>query len=479
MERGSGVLLHISSLEGGCIGGLGKAAYDFADRLREAGFGYWQILPLNPTSLYSGNSPYSSESLFAGNTYFLDWSEFVRAGWLDESDLYRRETEFTDYSLADGYSKKLLAKAFANADGQTVGKARAWAEDKPNLRVYALYAAIKDVFRSAWYEWPAEYRDFHGSGTAEFSEKHRKEIDAYIFGQYFFFRQFEKLKNYANGIGIKIIGDFPVYANFDSADVWANTPLFEVSGGKVVLGAGVPPDYFSATGQLWGNPVYNVAEHKKSGYSWMLDRFRTAADLCDVLRVDHFRGYESFWAVPYGETTAAHGSWRAGFGKELFGLLKKDRGAEIIAEDLGVITDGVRRLRDELGFPGMNVLQFAFGEDNSGYLPENNAKNSVTYIGTHDNDTLVGWLKKAGQAEKERILRHVGSDDYKAFFPYLFSSESDVVIISMQDMLGLDSRYRMNVPSKPDGNWVYKMRKGQFDDGLVKTFAGLNRDFGR
>ncbi len=479
MERGSGVLLHISSLAGGYIGGLGKTANEFVDKLAEAGFSYWQILPLNPTSPDSGNSPYSSESLFAGNTYFLDWNEFVSMGWLEKSDLFTGETEAVDYSLADEYSKKLLSRAYLNADDKTLKAVHAWAESKINIRVYALYAAIKDIFKTAWYEWPEEYRNFSLGSLAELTKKHQKEIDVYIFGQYFFFRQFNELKSYANKRGIKIIGDFPVYASFDSADVWANRELFEVKGSKVTLGAGVPPDYFSATGQLWGNPVYKIKEHKRSGYAWMLNRFNAAASLYDLLRVDHFRGYESFWAVPSGEKTAKNGLWRRGFGKELFELVKKTCDVEIIAEDLGVITDKVKHLRDKLGFPGMNVLQFAFNEENSCYLPENNAKNSVTYIGTHDNDTLVGWLEKAGEKEMERVRRCVGSDDYKAFFPYLLSSKSDVVIFSMQDILGLDSNYRMNVPSKPDGNWVYKMKKGQFDDELIKTFAKLNSDYGR
>lgn len=480
MKRGSGVLLHISSLAGGCIGGLGKAAYDFVDKLSDGGFSYWQILPLNPTSTASGNSPYSSVSLFAGNLYFLDWSEFVNYGWLKQSSLSDAETSFTDYGEADRRTRLLLAEAYAAADGESVAKAERWAADKENLRAYALYSAIKDVYDTAWYDWPIQLRDYNGDAVKKFAESHSKETGAYLFGQYFFFKQFEKLKKYANDKGVKIIGDFPVYASRDSADVWANGNLFEISGGSVTLGAGVPPDYFSATGQLWGNPVYNIAQHKKQNYAWMLDKFFTAADLCDVLRVDHFRGYESFWAVPEGEMTAVRGRWMPGFGKDLFDALGKISKVEIIAEDLGVITEDVNRLKDALGYPGMNVLQFAFGEDDSRYLPKNNAKNSVTYIGTHDNDTLVGWLSKAKGEEKARIEKFTGyKGDYKVFFPYLFSSNSDVVIVSAQDMLGLDSSYRMNTPSVPYGNWAYKMTSGQFDDKLVSAFAKLNKEYGR
>lgn len=473
-------MLHISSLPGCGVGGLGKYAFDFADKLKKAGFGYWQMLPVNPTSPSSGNSPYSSVSLFAGNRYFIDLEEFVNNGWLDKDDLALKPQEFVNFDQVDRHRRRVLKKAYLAADEKTVNKAEVWAMSHKNIYIYALYSAIKDCFKKPWNEWPTDLKEFKLQAAEDFAQKHKPQIRQYLFEQYFFFKQFAELKAYANKNGIEIVGDFPVYASFDSADVWANQNLFELENFEVKLCAGVPPDYFSATGQLWGNPVYKIAEHKKDGYRWMTDRFRTAAMLFDVLRVDHFRGYESFWAVPAGQKDAVNGSWKEGFGVDLFKTVEKQVGIEIIAEDLGIITDEVNALKDGLGYPGMNVLQFAYCEENSRYLPQNSVKNSVSYIGTHDNDTLAGWLDKACGYEMENIKKKTGYDgDIKVFFDELWSANSDVVIVAMQDMLSLGSKYRMNVPSVAQGNWTYQMKNGQFDDEKVAYFAALNLKNGR
>lgn len=480
MKKGSGVLLHISSLQGYGIGGFGKYAFAFVDKLKKAGFGYWQILPLNPTSLESGNSPYSSTSLFAGNRYFLDLDEFAKYGWLNEADLKIKSTGKVDFAAVDKHRKSVLKKAFDNADGETKQKAKNWAKKHKNIYIYAVYSALRDKLKKPWNEWQDGLKNFEPSEVKSAEEKYAEEISRYIFEQYFFFKQAKKLKEYANKNGIEIIGDFPVYASFDSADVWANQNLFELENFSTKLGAGVPPDYFSSTGQLWGNPVYKIEEHKKDGYKWMLDRFETASLLCDVLRVDHFRGYESFWAVAAGEETAVNGIWIKGFGKELFDKVKERTDIGIIAEDLGIITEQVNLLKEELDFPGMNVLQFAYGDWDSKYLPIHHQENSVSYIGTHDNDTLVGWLNNATGFELDNIKNKTGYDgNYKIFFEELMSSKSNVVIFTMQDMLGLDGSYRMNVPSVAEGNWDYQMKDGQFDDDLINYFAQLNARYGR
>lgn len=481
MKKGSGVLLHVSSLPGYGIGSLGKQAYHFVDRLKEAGFSYWQILPLNPTSPYCGNSPYSSNSLIAGNRYFIDLDKFVEYGWLDQSDLDMPVCQRVDFDAVDRHRNVVLKKAFDNASDDVKTQVKNWAKQNENIYTYALYCAFLSKLGLPWNEWPDDLRDCKKQAVDEFAKECANQIEQYLFEQYFFFNQFAELKKYANDNGIKIIGDMPVYASFDSADVWANQQLFEVDGYKTNFGAGVPPDYFSETGQLWGNPVYKVAEHKKQGYKWMLDRFKTAQTLCDVLRVDHFRGYEAFWAVPAGEKTAVKGKWVKSFGKELFDKIAEVANIEIIAEDLGVITPEVEKLMKDLKYPGMNILEFAYnGGDDSKYLPENHVENSVSYIGTHDNDTLVGWLDKIEGWEEKNMIEKTGYDgDYNIFFDELFASKSNVVVVAMQDMLGLGSDYRMNVPSVPNGNWSYQMKQGEFDDKLVAQFAKLNKKYGR
>lgn len=480
MKKGSGVLLHISSLPGHGIGSLGKQAFHFVDRLHEAGFSYWQILPLNPTSPYCGNSPYSSNSLIAGNRYFINLDQFVSFGWLEQSDLEMPVKDRVDYEAVDKHRKVVLKKAFDNATDEVKKQVAVWAKQNESIYTYALYSAFASKFGTPWTIWPQGLKDCDKKAIKKYAKECSDKIDQFLFEQYFFFTQFAELKKYANDKGIKIIGDMPVYASFDSADVWANQKLFEVEGYKTNLCAGVPPDYFSKTGQLWGNPVYKIAEHKKTGYKWMLDRFLMAQKFCDVLRVDHFRGYESFWAVEAGEKTAINGKWVKSFGKELFDKLGEVSDVEIIAEDLGIITPEVEKLMKDLDYPGMNILLFAYNSENSKYLPKNHLKNSVSYIGTHDNDTLVGWLNKVTGWEKENMIEQTGYDgDYNVFFDELFASESNVVIVSMQDMLGLDTTYRMNVPSVPNGNWSYQMKDGEFSDELVEQFAKLNEKYGR
>lgn len=397
--RKSGILLPVSSLPSKYgIGCFSKEAYKFIDRLKEAGQAYWQILPLGPTSY--GDSPYQSFSTFAGNPYFIDPEDLVARGYVtaEQCNAYDFGTDIhsVDYGKIYKSRFRLLKEAFDNSHieedarfQEFVQKNAYWLED------YALYMAVKDGFRGiCWAAWEDDIKLRTPAAMDKYRRKYAKEIAFYQFQQYLFQVQWEKVKTYANDNGIKIIGDIPIYVAFDSSDAWANPDLFQFDENcEPVAVAGCPPDAFSATGQLWGNPLYNWEHHKETGYAWWMQRLAACFERYDVVRIDHFRGFDAYYAIPYGEPTAEHGHWEQGPGYDIFRTMKEKLGEkEVIAEDLGFLTPSVIELVKKSGYPGMKILQFAFdSREESDYLPHNYTHNCVVYTGTHDNDTVMGW----------------------------------------------------------------------------------------
>ncbi len=492
--RESGILLPIASLPGKYgIGTFGKAAYDFVDMLAEAGQRYWQILPLGPTSY--GDSPYQSFSTFAGNPYFIDPDLLIEEGLLTrkEADAYDfgKKADQIDYLKLYNSRFKMLKKAFKRFDasgdrGYRSFKRRNsfWLDD------YALYMAIKNHFGGKSYiSWAEDIRRRDKKALDIYSAKYAEDVEFYCFLQYEFLKQWSGLKKYANKKDIKIIGDIPIYVAFDSADTWAGPQLFQFDEkGYPVAVAGCPPDAFSATGQLWGNPLYDWDYHKKTGYKWWIRRIKHCFLLYDVLRVDHFRAFDEYYSIPYGDETAEFGKWVKGPGYDLFAAVKKELGdLDIIAEDLGYITESVIRFVKRCGYPGMKILQFAFdSREDSDYLPHNYTANSVCYTGTHDNDTLVGWFPALKPADRKMALSYLNRDGFKndrdlaaSFVKLAESSVSRLCIIPMQDHLALDARARVNYPSTLGGNWVWRMKEGAFSHALAKRIKEMTKLYGR
>ncbi len=475
----TGILLHISSLASpGGIGTLGRAAYEFVDFLRAAGQKYWQVLPTGPTGY--GDSPYQSFSAFAGNPYFIDLDTCVAEGLtrgkkLPSYDFGRGA--FIDYGKL--FSGRLDALRFIydckNFDIKAVNSFAAdnsyWLDD------YALFAALKIHFgHIPLADWPEDIKMRRPAALKEYSEKLEDAAAFHKFVQYLFFSQFQSLKKYAARNGVRIIGDVPIYAGYDSADVWSRPQLFDLNESLDMNAvAGVPPDYFSADGQLWGNPLYDWQQLKKDGFDWWLKRLKHTFLLFDMVRIDHFRAFDSYYAVPAGAVTAATGKWRQGPGMELFSLVNKAFGAQrIIAEDLGEITDGVRRLIKDAGYPGMRVLQFAFdGNPENPHLPENYKEPCVVYTGTHDNMTVRGWYNSLSPAQKKRVRAASGYDKEKhssiaaALIETAFNSPAQIVVIPIQDYLFKDNSARMNRPAVPQGNWRWRLRPGEINQELA------------
>lgn len=491
--RASGILLPISSLpsEYG-IGCFSKEAYHFIGQLVRAGQKYWQILPLGPTGY--GDSPYQAFSTFAGNPYFIDLEVFIKEGLLYEHECrecdWGYNESYVDYGKQYGARNYLLRKAFSRfqpADDEEYAKFvernEEWLED------YCMFMAIKNSLGGkGWWEWPAELRKREKEAMEEMKEKLAEELAFYRFQQYWFHKQWCWLKSYANNNGIKIIGDVPIYVAFDSADAWANPELFQFDEENLPEAvAGCPPDAFSATGQLWGNPLYRWPYHKKSGYQWWIQRIAHSKELYDVIRFDHFRGFDEYYAVPYGDATAENGQWEKGPGAELFQVLKeKIEDLEVIAEDLGLLTESVVEMLEETGFPGMKVLQFAFdsGMDNV-YLPHKYDKNCVVYTGTHDNDTTKGWYARLPEWTKNFARRYTnceGRNDDECVWGMIrtaMSSVADLAIIPMQDILCVGNEARMNMPSSFGDNWKWRVRKGQFNEEHVNRLRDLTELYGR
>ena len=481
-QRECGVLLPISSLPSKYgIGCFSKSAYEFVDQLKAAGQGCWQILPLGPTSY--GDSPYQSFSTFAGNPYFISLEDLIEEGVLTEKecdavDFGSREDD-VDYEKIYKGRYKLLRKAYERSDiSKNSDFVRFQQEQAHWLGDYALFMAVKDRFEGIpWTEWAEDIRLRWNNALDYYRKELYFEIEFQEYMQFKFYEQWAKLKAYANRRGIRIIGDIPIYVAMDSADTWANPKLFQLDEENLpVAVAGCPPDAFSATGQLWGNPLYAWDYHKKTGYDWWMKRVACCFKLYDIIRIDHFRGFDEYYAIPYGDETAENGEWMPGPGMDLFLKMKETLGdLPIIAEDLGFLTDTVRQLLKDSGYPGMKVLEFAFvaGED-SDYLPHNYDKNCVVYTGTHDNDTLQGWYQTLSEEDKEMTKEYLNNpytpdeEVHWDFISLAMRSVADTCIIPVQDYLGLGNKARINMPSTLGGNWMWRMKKGAFTDELIK-----------
>lgn len=486
MKRSSGILLHPSSLPSPYgIGDLGAEAYRFADWLASSGCRVWQVLPLGPTGY--GDSPYQSFSAFAGNPYLISPEELLADGLLSPADLDPlRDLPAERVAFGELIPRKLtlLGAAFARyqADPSKLsGEFDSFrAEHASWLNDYALFMALKEANGGgAWNGWKEELRAREPSALEKARAELSESVLRYEFYQFLFFRQWHKLRAYANERGLQIVGDLPIFVAYDSADVWARPDLFflDKSGNPTVV-AGVPPDLFSPTGQLWGNPLYDWKAHKKEGYAWWLARVRASLEMFDVLRFDHFRGFAGYYEIPAADKTAEHGKWVKGPGKDFFKAIQKDLGVKelpFIAEDLGVITPDVIELLEAFNLPGMKVLQFAFSDPQNPFLPHHYVPNCVAYTGTHDNDTARGWYESATEAERDfarRYLRVDGSDFAWDLIRGVWASVAALAVAPMQDVLNLGGEARMNYPSRLGGNWEWRMKA----DSLTEELAGRLRE---
>ncbi|MFV0440130.1 MAG: 4-alpha-glucanotransferase [Lachnospirales bacterium] len=488
-NRESGILMPISSIPSNYgIGAFSKEAYDFVDMLEKSGQKNWQVLPLGPTSY--GDSPYQSFSTFAGNPYFIDLDTLVSEGLLEKKDI--EDVDFGDDDRNVNYSKlynsrfKVLRIAFEN-----------WKKSNENkeidlsvyLKEYCLYMAIKNKFdNKEWLLWDDDIKYRSDEAIKYYKDLLADDILFYEFLQMNFFKQWKKLKNYANIKGVNIIGDIPIYVALDSADCWLNTHLFDLNDDLTpITVAGCPPDKFTSLGQMWGNPIYNWEKHKETGYSWWIKRIEQCFEIYDVLRIDHFRGFDEYYAIPYADDNAVNGKWEKGPGMDFFNTVKKELGdVNIIAEDLGYITDTVEKLLHDTKYPGMKVIEFAFdSREESDYLPYNYIENSVVYTGTHDNDTIVGWYKNLNKDDKEKSLQYLDNYDSKDeeihwdFIRLALSSVSKLAVIPMQDYIGLDSDCRINTPSTIGCNWTWRMKKNEFSNELSEKIKCVNNIYGR
>ncbi|MCY7017972.1 4-alpha-glucanotransferase [Streptococcus sanguinis] len=497
-KRQSGVLMHISSLPGKYgIGSFGQSAYDFVDFLVRTKQRYWQILPLGTTSY--GDSPYQSFSAFAGNTYFIDFDILIEEGLLNEADVkgadFGDDPRKVDYAKIFDARRPIMEKAVARfLKAEDLSDYESFVEQNAAwLEVFAEYMAIKEHFDNlAWTEWPDEaIRRREAASLASYREKLADKLTYHRVTQYLFFKQWLRLKAYANEHHIEIVGDMPIYVAADSADVWAQPHFFKTDAvGKPTCVAGCPPDEFSETGQLWGNPIYDWEAMDKDGYAWWIERLRESFKIYDIVRIDHFRGFESYWEVPADSDTSATGKWVKGPDYKLFAAVKEALGdLNIIAEDLGFMTDEVIELRERTGFPGMKILQFAFNPDDESIdSPHLAPNNSVMYTGTHDNNTVLGWYKdEIDDATRQYMAQYTNRKEYEtvphAMLRTIFSSVSFMAIATMQDLLELDSAARMNYPSTIGGNWTWRMTAEELNPivegelySLTKTYRRMNTD---
>jgi 4-alpha-glucanotransferase len=505
LARNSGILLHITSLPGRCgIGDLGNETYRFVDFLKETGQHFWQILPLGPTGY--GNSPYQSLSVFAGNPLFISLEKLVVDGLLEMADL-KDAPEFpvnkVNYEAVLRFKSPLLKKSFwifeNKASAADKEKFAGFCKDNAAwLDNFALFVALKESHESAaWNTWPAEIRQREPEAVKRYQQKLTAEVSLCKYKQYQFFKQWSELKKYCNESDIRIIGDMPIFVALDSAEVWSQQGMFNIEeDGQPIVVAGVPPDYFSTSGQLWGNPLYRWEELKTDNYRWWVERFRAIHSMVDVIRLDHFRGFEKYWAIPAGEKTAANGQWLPGPGIEFFEVIKREFGElPIIAEDLGIITPEVEALRDRLGLPGMRVLQFAFSGDPKMniHLPHLHIPKCVVYTGTHDNTTTSGWFRSEdiGETtqtpaertlETQQALKYLGSDGYEINWDFIrlaLMSVADTAIIPLQDILGLGNEARMNTPSVNSGNWVWRFKANMLTEDIRSRLKELTYICGR
>lgn len=490
--RRSGVLMPVFSLPSPYgIGTFSKEAFEFVDMLAEAGQSVWQILPLGPTGF--GASPYQSYSTFAGNPSFIDLVQLIECGWLteEECDLdWGSDKERVDYEKVETNRTPLLRLAFERSNIESCKEFHAFCEEnKEWLDDYALYRAVKDYFDGAvWKDWDEDIRLRKPEAMAHYKEKLAYDVRYYQFQQYLFAKQWMALKKHANEKGVKIFGDIPIYVAFDSADTWGNPELFQLDEENVPLAvAGCPPDAFSATGQLWNNPLYDWEYHKKTGYAWWIQRIAYCFKLHDIVRIDHFRAFEAYYSIPYGDETAMNGHWVPGPGMDVFHAIHNALGeVEIIAEDLGYLTEGVYELLRETGYPGMKVLHFAFNaEEKSNYLTHEYDRNCVVYTGTHDNNTTQGWYRSMEPVEKSVALRYLNnfhtplSQIHWDYIALAMRSVADLCMIPAMDYLGLGEEARINTPSTVGTNWQWRMKKNAFQPELVEKMRKMARLYGR
>ncbi len=495
-QRGSGILLHVTSLPSPFgIGDLGPSAYRFADFLAASRQKYWQLLPLSPTGRLQGESPYSSISSFALNPLIASPEMLVDEGLLGRRDIEAipdfNQTR-VEFDKVRPYKHNLLERAYRafKSNGKWdefngfVSVNSHWLED------FALFVAAKNHFGGLqWNQWAPEIRRREPGALNEFRDLLGEEIEKQKFIQFVLYKQWHALRHYCNSRGIRIVGDLPIYVSFDSSDVWSSPEIFKLdNNGNPLFVAGVPPDYFSSTGQLWGNPVYDWEACRSSGFAWWLRRIGHLISLYDILRIDHFRGLVAYWEVAAGEQTAINGRWVDVPTYEFFdSILSRYGNLSIIAEDLGVITPDVREVMQHYGFPGMKVLLFAFGEDNPDhpYLPHTYQPDCVVYTGTHDNNTARGWFEEeASIDDRKRLMRYLGHEVRPETVSFeliklAMASVANTTIFPMQDVLGLGSEARMNTPSRPDGNWQWRLKADEIEDGIVNRLASLTLTYGR
>lgn len=502
--RSSGIILHPTSLPTRYgIGDLGEGAYKFVDFLEASCQHIWQILPLGQTGF--GDSPYQCLSAFAGNTLLISPDKLVEAGFLQEEDLTpvpNFPADKVDFGKVIEYKKRILAKAFERFKRTTDTGLRAdflgfcqkesdWLED------YALFLVLKKMHGgSAWCNWDPSFALRDSAAIERVKEEKCEQIEAEKFYQYLFFKQWLALRAYCNQKEISIVGDVPIFVAYDSSDVWTKPEQFKLNAkGEPTVVAGVPPDYFSATGQLWGNPLYDWDVMRSQNFSWWVGRMKAILQMVDIIRIDHFRGFAACWEIPGGDKTAERGRWVEVPGRELFIRLKEVLGElPIIVEDLGVITPDVEQLRDDFGFPGMRILQMAFRDDSNNMdLPHNYIRNCVVHTGTHDNDTIIGWYnseagagstRDAAQIENERnsclkYLRSNGKEINWDFIAAAFASVADLAIVPLQDVLGLGSHSRMNLPASQEGNWMWRLQENELNDSIAERLKDLTVAYGR
>lgn len=492
LSRSSGILLHPSSLPGKFgIGSLGAQAVNFVDLLKKAGQKLWQVLPMGHTGY--GDSPYQCFSIYAGNPILIDLDLLVEDGLLTRNQLLTDEKfddQRVDYGRVINFKRDILNKAFNNFLENPENNTHEYNEflnrNAHWLDIYAIFMSIKENFGGRpWWEWPHEFRFRDPETIQRFQKQSGREVDFFRFCQFIFYKQWLNLKQFANQNGISIIGDIPLYVAHDSADVWSNHQVFQFDENRNPKAvAGVPPDYFSATGQLWGNPLYDWDVMEKEGFGWWINRVKATLELYDIVRIDHFRGFEAYWAVPFGEKTAINGKWIKAPGQELFEVIKNTLGdLPIIAEDLGIITPEVEKLRDEFEFPGMKIFQFAFHSDEKDqYLPHNYSQNFVVYTGTHDNDTLRGWYRSLDNHIKTKVLAYADSNEndfVRKMIKMAWSSVAKMALIPMQDLLELGSEGRMNTPGTPAGNWQWRFTENQITPEKIQWLSHLTKFYNR
>jgi len=502
--RASGILLHPTSLPGRFgIGDLGNGAYDFADFLVASGQSLWQVLPLGPTGY--GDSPYACYSAFAGNTLLISPEKLFEEGWLTKADLDKipsQRSEQVDFARVHEVKRHILDKAFARYQRTTDTELRSafetFAEQNASwLDDYALFRALKSAHDdAAWHEWEPSLVRRETVALARARQELHEQIEAHKFFQFLFFKQWFALKAYCNERNISFIGDIPIFVAQDSADVWTNPEQFKLDrNGIPTVVAGVPPDYFSATGQFWGNPVYNWDRMLADGFKWWIERVRATLQTVDIARVDHFRGFAACWEIPGGDKTAERGRWVEAPGKELFTAIRNALGdLPIIAEDLGVITPDVEKLRDQFGFPGMRILQFGFSSDTKNVdLPHNYHHNVVVYTGTHDNDTTVGWFNSVAGAGSTRTAEQItrerafclkylntnGEEIHWDFIRAVLSSVANTAVVPLQDLLGLGTETRMNLPNSTQGNWAWRFAADALTDTHSERLNEMTDTYGR